>query len=107
MNLNVKNITGINQACKKCHVDELYVFGSVLTKQFTKESDIDFLVTFGKVDPMNYFDNYLELKDSLEYLLDRQVDLVESQTIKNPILRRSIEQNKRLIYGGENSKVFV
>jgi predicted nucleotidyltransferase len=41
----------------------------------------------------------MELKEKLECLLKRPVDILEEQTIQNPVLRRSIDRNKKLIYG--------
>ena len=93
--------------CDKHNVNELYVFGSVLTDTFTRDSDIDLLVKFGDVDLFEYFDNYMDFKESLENLLDRTIDLVEMQTLKNPILKRSINKNKTKIYGRADSKVVV
>jgi len=85
--------------CRKYNVNQLYLFGSYSTGNFTPQSDIDFLVRFGEVDLYNYFDNYLELKQNLEQLLNVPVDLVEEQTVKNPFLLHSINQSKQLIYG--------
>lgn len=76
----------------------LYMFGSILDDRFTDESDVDFLVEFENVDVQNYFDNYMDFKEKLETLLNRQVDLVENQAIRNPIFRRVIDRDKRLIY---------
>lgn len=76
----------------------LYMFGSILDDRFTDESDVDFLVEFENVDVQNYFDNYMDFKEKLEILLNRQVDLVENQAIRNPIFRRVIDRDKRLIY---------
>ena len=76
----------------------LYMFGSILDDRFTDESDVDFLVEFENVDVQNYFDNYMDFKEKLEILLDRQVDLVENQAIRNPIFRRVIDRDKRLVY---------
>jgi len=101
------NIQEIKYLCKKFHVIEMYAFGSVTSDHFTSESDIDFLVRFSHVDPLEYFDNYMDLKENLEQLLLRKVDLVEIQTIKNPILKRSIERTKILLYGREDSKMAV
>jgi predicted nucleotidyltransferase len=39
------------------------------------------------------------LKEELEKLFNCQVDLVEEKTVKNPVLWRSIERNRKLIYG--------
>ena len=99
MNIVEENIRSVSQFCSQHQVENMYVFGSVLTKDFTLASDIDFLVNFGNVTPENYFDNYIELKANLERLFNRSVDLVEEQTVKNPVLRRTIDRNKKLIYG--------
>ena len=99
MNIVEQNINTVSQFCKQYNVENMYVFGSVLTKDFSLASDIDFLVNFGKVKLENYFDNYIGLKMSLEQLFNRSVDLVEEKTVRNPVLRRSIDRNKKLIYG--------
>ncbi|MDP1622884.1 MAG: nucleotidyltransferase domain-containing protein [Bacteroidales bacterium] len=97
----------IVRLCDKHYVSELYVFGSVLTSTFNSDSDIDLLVRFGNVNLMDYFDNYMDFKESLEKLFNRTVDLVETQTLKNPILKRAIENQKKLIYGRKGFKVVV
>ena len=76
----------------------LYIFGSALTDRFTDDSDIDFLVEFENVDIQDYFDNYMDFKEKLEALLNRQIDLVENQAIRNPIFRMVIDRDKRLVY---------
>ncbi|GHT20217.1 nucleotidyltransferase [Bacteroidia bacterium] len=99
MNIVEKNIATVSELCKQHNVDNLYLFGSALTERFSPSSDIDFLVNFGQVSLPHYFDNYMGLKEELEQLFNRPVDLVEEKAVKNPILRRSIERNKKLIYG--------
>jgi len=99
MNIVEQNITIITELCKKHNVRNMYLFGSVLTGKSSSDSDIDFMVNFGQVNLLQYFDNYMALKDGLEHLLQRPVDLLEEKTIRNPILRRSIDRNKKLIYG--------
>lgn len=107
MNLIKQHSSKLISLCKKYKVSELYAFGSVLTDMFNKQSDIDFLVKFGDIELRNYFDNYMEFKESLESLFKRKVDLLEIQTLKNPILRRSIDRNKMKIYGRADSKMAV
>ena len=51
------------------------------------------------MEPAEYFDNYMDLKEGLEDLFSRNVDLVEIQTLKNPILKRSINRDKMQLYG--------
>ena len=79
----------------------------MLSDRFRQDSDIDFLVLFSCVEPLEYFDNYMDFKEELEGLFSRNVDLVEIQTIKNPILKRSIDRNKKILYGRKDSKMAV
>jgi predicted nucleotidyltransferase len=41
----------------------------------------------------------MDLKVNIEKLLGRKIDLLEEQTLKNPILINSINKFKALIYG--------
>ena len=99
MNIVEQNISQISKLLEQHHVENMYLFGSALKGNVSPTSDIDFLVNFGPVELENYFDNYIGLKSSLEQLFNRSVDLVEEKTVKNPVLRRSIDRNKKLIYG--------
>src|SRR4030042_4583305 len=98
MNLIDKHIGDIRMLCEKHKVKEFYVFGSVLTDKFNDSSDIDILVQFGQVELLDYFDNYMDFKEELEKLLNRPVDMVENQAIRNPIFRRIVDREKQLIY---------
>lgn len=98
MSIVEKNIDKIRTLCTQYRVSRLFVFGSVLTDNFKKSSDIDFLVDFYGVDLYDYADNYFDFKKSLENLLKRQIDLLEDKAIKNPYLRQSIDSSKQLIY---------
>ena len=99
MNLVELNIEKIKSLCTKHKVRKLFVFGSVLKDTFTNESDIDLVVDFEKLDLSEYADNYFDLKDQLESIFKRPVDLLEEKGISNPFLRKQIDQEKRLIYG--------
>lgn len=107
MNLIEKNIKAVIALCEEHNVKQLYAFGSVLTHRFNVKSDIDFLVQFGEVEPAFYFDNFMSLKESLEILLKRSIDLIENQAIKNPVLRKVIDREKVLIYERKNIEVPV
>lgn len=89
----------IKKLCETHNVDKLYLFGSATTTNFNEDSDIDFLVKFKPFDLKLYFLNYLDFKTKLKELLRREIDLLEEQTLKNPYLISSIEENKELIYG--------
>jgi len=89
----------INKLCVTHNVEKLYVFGSATNSTFTSESDIDLLVKFKNIELKKYFINYIELKQKLKILFKRDIDLIEEQTLKNPILIKSINKSKELIYG--------
>ncbi len=88
--------------CEKYHVDKLWAFGSVLTDRFRPDSDVDLIVDFQDWQSNDIVDDFFDLKDSLEELFSRPVDLMGYQPIRNPILRRSVESTKRLIYERAN-----
>jgi len=99
MNLIERNMDKISDLCSRHKVRQLFVFGSILTDSFKKDSDIDLVVDFQGVELYEYADNYFDLKDSLEKIFKRDVDLLEETAIKNPYLRQSIDSSKQLIYG--------
>ena len=67
----------------------LEVFGSILRDDFDlARSDVDVLVEF-EPQVANSFSNFLDLKESLETVFGRPVDLVELQAIRNKRLRRA------------------
>ncbi len=107
MQLLARYAKQLDELCQKHHVEIMYVFGSVVTGRSSSDSDVDLLVKFLNIDPLEYFDNYMSFKESLEQLFLRSIDLVEEQTIKNPILKRSIDRNKVVVYERKNSKVAI
>jgi len=98
MNIIDQNKSSIVSLAKSHGVSSISVFGSVLTNRFKPTSDIDILVKFEGVDLYNYFDNFIDLKEKLEAIFKRNVDLIEEQTVKNPILKKSIEKTKKVIW---------
>ena len=85
--------------CARYKVKTLYAFGSVDTIRFNSDSDVDLVVDFTTTDPIEYAQNYFDLKFDLEKILERSIDLLENKAIKNPILRKSIDRSKVLLYG--------
>ncbi len=88
--------------CRQHHVRRLDVFGSAARgADFDPaKSDIDFLVEF---DPSNAdhmtLHSFLGLKDSLEALFGRPVDLVEPNAVRNPYIKASIEHSREPVFG--------
>ena len=94
-----RNMDDLKRLCTLYNVEKMYLFGSILNSNFNNDSDIDFLVKFKSIEISTYFDNYMDFKENLEKLFGREVDLVEAQTLRNPILINSINKSKELIYG--------
>ena len=99
MRLIERNMAEIVALCEKHKVLELYVFGSVLTPHFKKNSDVDFTVVFDKSAVGDYFTNYFDFKFALEDLLHRDVDLIEYNAIRNPFFKEEVDQTRKVIYG--------
>lgn len=79
-----QNLNGLIALCREHKVNKLAAFGSVCTENFSAESDVDLLVNFSNVPLNSYSDNYFDLKENLEKLFHREVDLVEEKTLTNP-----------------------
>lgn len=95
------NLQRIIDLCRKHKVKTLAVFGSILTDRFNDNSDVDLLVDFEPIDHnrFDYVGNYFDLRDSLERLFNRTVDLIEYGSNLNPIFKASVDQKKQIIYG--------
>ena len=62
-------------------------------------SEQDYTPAKSQVKHIAYFENYIAFKSTLKKIFNREIDLVEEQTLKNPILINSINRNKELVYG--------
>ena len=105
-----EHIEQINLACNTYYVKSLFAFGSVVTDKLKTESDIDMVVDIDSKDPIDYSDNYFALKFQLENILKRPVDLLEDKAIKNPFLKKQIDNTKVPIYaatGKGNPLIFI
>ncbi len=92
------NLEAIGRLCRLYGVRKLELFGSILRQDFDPEhSDVDLLVEF-EPSVADSFAKFLDLKEALEQLLARPVDLVELRAIRNRRLRRHIEQSKAPLY---------
>ncbi len=89
----------IGELCRKHDVSRLVVFGSAVTGRFDASgSDVDFLVEFGKGPVGGQFDAYFGLKEELEGLLGRPVDLVALAAFENPYFAASVTKSGRELY---------
>ncbi len=56
------HIDQIQKMCMIHHVKSLFAFGSITGNNFRADSDIDLVVDIYDNDPLEYSDNYFELK---------------------------------------------
>ncbi|HET9233621.1 MAG TPA: nucleotidyltransferase domain-containing protein [Gemmatimonadaceae bacterium] len=87
------------ELCRKYRVRRLDVFGSAARSDFDEElSDVDLLVEFDDMPHADRADAYLGFLTAVEALLRRRVDLVELGAVRNPYLRRGIQESRELVY---------
>jgi predicted nucleotidyltransferase len=100
---------GLTAVCENNKaVKRLYLFGSALTPHFDdKVSDIDVLVETTDIQAEEKGEKLIMLWDNLEALFNRKIDLLTENSLKNPFLKKEIEQTRKLIYDGQSREVFV
>lgn len=92
-------ITEIISLCKSHHVKSIALFGSAAKDSMHEESDVDFLVQFSEeMDVLDYADNYFSLLENLEKIVEKKVDLISIESLKNQILIDDIERSKVVLY---------
>ncbi len=88
----------VSALCRRYGVRKLELFGSATTGAFNPQtSDLDFLID---MDPEgdSLFHRYFDLKEALEALFGREVDLVMVGALKNPYFIESINKTRQTVY---------
>lgn len=98
MKLIEENKEKLHALCVKYDIKTMYLFGSVVSGQFSDTSDIDILISFKEIPFDKYTDNYFILHEELEKLFNRKVDLITERSLSNPYFIQSIEKSKHLLY---------
>jgi predicted nucleotidyltransferase len=83
--------------CKKHHIVNLALFGSILTSHFGPKSDVDVLVSFDKRHTPNLFD-LVDMESELGLIVGRDVDLRTPNDL-SPYFRDEVVANAKTIYG--------
>jgi len=91
----------IKETCKNLPIKKLSIFGSAITNNFHKDSDIDMLIEFIESENLDYFEAYFLIKTHMENLLNRKIDLSVNKNFKNPYFAESLKNNI-LIYEKRN-----
>jgi len=93
-----ENIDKIREYCDELGIKEMYAFGSSVKSGTEEESELSFFITFKDLAFNNYVDSYFELRELLEELLQKPVDLVTEKSLSNPNFKKAINETKQLIY---------
>ena len=83
--------------CRKLGVVRLDLFGSATRDELSSASDVDVLVQFDR-GRGGLFARYFDLKEGLESLFGRPVDLVVEDAIKNPYFRQAVERTRKNVF---------
>lgn len=86
----------IEEICVKYKAKRLALFGSALTSEFNDESDLDFLIELQGVE--KGLKRYMKIKNELQTLFRREVDLVMPKSIKNELLEKYIFERLKDCY---------
>lgn len=83
--------------CEELQVERLDLFGSATSETFGSASDVDVLVEFDRSQG-DLFNRYFTLKERLEALFDRPVDVVTASAIRNPYFKTAVERSRVNVY---------
>ncbi len=91
--------TELARLCRQYQVKRLELFGSAVDGTFDRAcSDLDFLVEFLPLGPGQLFDCFFDLKDGLQSLFGRRVDLVMLRAIRNPYFQDAVNRSRQVLY---------
>jgi uncharacterized protein len=100
--VSTKNIAAF---CKRWNVVEFALFGSAVREDFSRQSDIDALVSFAPQSNWGLFD-HIQMKQELKELFGREVDLVTRRALeqsRNALLRAEILATAKVLYSDHGS----
>jgi uncharacterized protein len=93
------HMEALKALCHRYDVERLYVFGSVLTDRFNEaHSDVDLIVELAPMPPVQKGETLMGFWDAVEALFGRRFDLLTDQPVRNPVLKKELDQTRRLIY---------
>jgi hypothetical protein len=89
----------IRRLCEKHRVMSFGVFGSAATGHFNESSDLDFLVDFDPtLTASQKAGAFFGLKEDLEAMFSRPVDLVTESSLTNPYFKDSVLEERHSLY---------
>jgi hypothetical protein len=101
------SIASIGEICEEFGVLRLEAFGSAVEGDFDAEvSDFDFLIQYPPGHDLGpWMAEFHKLRERLEKLLGRKVDLVMAGALKNPYFIKEAGRTRITIYDATNRKV--
>ena len=89
----------IAELCRHHHVRRLDLIGSAARDDFDhSRSDLDFLVEFAPDEGSPALTTYFGLKEGLEALFGRPVDVIMPAAVANPYVRADMERSRTTLY---------
>lgn len=89
----------IAELCRRFSVRRLDLVGSAARDDFDRAtSDLDFLAEFVPADGVRALDTYFGLKQELEALFGRPVELIMPAAVANPYVRANMERDRTTLY---------
>jgi predicted nucleotidyltransferase len=83
--------------CRQYGFARLASFSSILRDDFMEDSDIDVSCTLAPDSPVQSLLNWIHLRQALEDLRNRPVDLVDPEWL-HPLIRGEVRAVERVIY---------
>jgi uncharacterized protein len=92
----------VERLCRELGVKRLDLFGSATCDAFDPErSDLDFLVEFLPEASKPWMGEYTDLREGLEKIFERKVDVVPIKQFKNRFFREAVKRSRRPLYAAE------
>lgn len=91
----------VAEFCRKWHIAEMSLFGSVLRDDFKADSDVDVLISFAENVALGLLDK-MAAREELEAILGRNVDLITQSGLLHwttlPSIRENILAEAEIVY---------
>lgn len=90
----------IAEFCRRWHIKEIALFGSVLRDDFGPESDLDILVSFSADADWGLLD-HLKMEQELTAIFNRKIDLFTKRAVEqnhNRLRRQEILRTAEVVY---------
>lgn len=102
-----QRLSSLKDACIRHRVARLELFGSATdpARFDPQRSDVDFIVRFVPgADLGPWLGRYFDLRDELERVLQRPVELVMDSAIRDPLFLNEANRTRQLVYAAENTE---